>query len=665
MNEGAPRTPLKPLVRLAIQQGNTELVSDYLDKGGDVEARDLRGRTPLILAAINGDAELCRLLLGYGADSNGLDDEGLSAIAHATGKGHMAAAAVLEDKQEALEEAGSESSLGFEFESEFFDDWSSEGETSAPEDDSEIREKLAESHEQAAKHQIVDHDGDWSDVGIDLPSSDALSIAQDLQRVEIREMVSSLIGEATDYGRFNPSRVESIAREFDGLPDGEFSHHLTQLLCDLGFVMDGDDDWLSGPVIEDSRSPTGLDEEAQQYLVDLAARTNDPYSSLSRNVELSVLLGRDGEERIGRMTSVAISDACHAISMDEKAIEALLGMCEEIRGDAYLVGRISRIGDESSAETESSEEVDVQAVASGGDERSRDFLARLEQVCLARASYQPNQKAHLHRAILDLELTTVGIRTIQRLCGSENAKLDDAVERLTRLEWEMFSANMRLAISVANKYSWSNLPQMDRIQEAFMGLMRAIEKFDFSRGYKFSTYATWWIRQAVTRAIADKGRLIRLPVHVFERIGKLQRSARENGFDSPRELPVDVLSCVSGMAPSDVVKAILVVEDATLMGDSREAEEFASNAADDAQSPEEFAAFEDFRRYMNSFVDGLPPRERLVIRQRFGFDDGVEKTLEEVGRTLNVTRERIRQIEAKALRLLRKQYVLDELKIYL
>ncbi|MBK9496119.1 MAG: sigma-70 family RNA polymerase sigma factor [Xanthomonadales bacterium] len=665
MDNSKGRTQLKPLVRLAIQQGNAELVSSYLDLGGDVNARDQRGRTPLILAAIKGDIDLCRILLGRGADVHSIDEEGLSAIAYATGKGLAEVASVIEAAHEISEETELADTLEFEFDSEFFGDWLPEGEAIAPEDSKEIRIKLTEVQQEVSSHTIVDDDGDWNDVEIHLPDTDALSTTQDLQRVDVQEMLGTLIGAATQFGFFNASHVESISTEVEGLADGAFAQHLTQLLGDLGFIKDESSGWNPGPTIDDSADLIGLDEEAHQYLVDLAARINDPYSSLSRDVKLSVLLGRDGEERIGRMMSVAISEACSAISIDEEAIEALLGLSEHIRENFHLVGRISRLGDEGAADSDTPDEVDIRADVPGGDERSRVFLAGLKQVALMRAGRKPNEKVRLDRAIQDLELTINGIRTIHRLVGRKNTKLTDSVERLNRLECEMFSANMRLAISVASKYSWSTLPQMDLLQEAFIGLLRATEKFDFSRGFKFSTYATWWIRQAMTRAIGDRGRLIRLPVHIFEKVSKLSRVAREEGFDSLREMPIKALSEASGIASSEVAKTVDLIDDAVLWSDTPEVENLVSTVADDTQTPEEVATLEDFRRFMNACVDGLTPKEKRIIRHRFGLEGGVEKTLEEVGGMLNVTRERARQIEAKALAKLRRPAVLDELKIHL
>ena len=330
----------------------------------------------------------------------------------------------------------------------------------------------------------------------------------------------------------------------------------------------------------------------------------------------------------GQLSTKEILDALGELDFDPEQIEKFYDTLETQGVEIVEDFDDITIDDEELAKAEGLDNLDPSVGADGVsiDDPVKVYLKEIGRVPLLT----PEEEQDLARRMAD---------------GDEEAKR------------RMAEANLRLVVSIAKRYVGRGMLFLDLIQEGNLGLIKAVDKFDYTKGYKFSTYATWWIRQAITRAIADQARTIRIPVHMVETINKVIRVSRqllqELGHDPSAEEIADEM----GM-PVDKVRDILKIAQEPVSLETPIGEEEDSHLGDfipdeDASEPSEAASFSLLKEQLMSVLDTLTPREKKVLELRFGIVDGRTRTLEEVGKEFNVTRERIRQIEAKALRKLR------------
>jgi len=397
-------------------------------------------------------------------------------------------------------------------------------------------------------------------------------------------------------------------------------------------------------------------------------------SILMENERIMDLFAR-GKKR-GRLDSSEMMEVLDSIELDsdqmEKIYDSLEALSIEIGSEEDILPEIPDDIDpplEEIADIEEEELIDPNALVDSFaiDDPVRMYLKEIGKVSLL----SPEEEIELAQKM------NSGAQAEEQLNGCDTGKLPPeelkqlkaTVKEGDRAKQKLAEANLRLVVSIAKRYVGRGMLFLDLIQEGNLGLIKAVEKFDYTKGYKFSTYATWWIRQAITRAIADQARTIRIPVHMVETINKVIRVSRqllqELGHDpSPEEIAEEM------NMPVDKVREILKIAQEPVSLETPIGEEEDSHLGDfiadeEASEPSEAASFTLLKEQLVDVLSTLTPREEKVLKLRFGIEDGRTRTLEEVGKEFNVTRERIRQIEAKALRKLRHPSRSKKLKDFL
>ena len=409
-------------------------------------------------------------------------------------------------------------------------------------------------------------------------------------------------------------------------------------------------------------------------LADKVVSTLPAAPILLANEKVMDLFAR-GKKR-GRLDSAEMMEVLDEIDLDsdqmEKIYDSLEVLSIEIGSEEDILPEIPDDIDpplDEIADIEEEELVDPNTLVDSFaiDDPVRMYLKEIGKVPLL----SPEEEIDLAQKMSSGNLAQEQLDSAEEgsLSAEETAQLKALLKEGEKAKQKLAEANLRLVVSIAKRYVGRGMLFLDLIQEGNLGLIKAVEKFDYTKGYKFSTYATWWIRQAITRAIADQARTIRIPVHMVETINKVIRVSRqllqELGHDpSPEEIAGEMAM------PVDKVREILKIAQEPVSLETPIGEEEDSHLGDfipdeDASEPAEAASATLLKEQLVDVLSTLTPREEKVLKLRFGFEDGRTRTLEEVGKEFNVTRERIRQIEAKALRKLRHPSRSKKLKDFL
>jgi RNA polymerase primary sigma factor len=455
---------------------------------------------------------------------------------------------------------------------------------------------------------------------------------------ELMAVAEQLIVKGKEQGYLTPDDILQGFPEIDAEPDQIF--RIFAAFKEIGIeVTDGEKDFEEVEQIDDEMlldiemmDSVSLDDPVRMYLKEIG--------------RVSLLTANDEVELAQAIEAKPLHDALKALNVIEE-IDGRQRSVEEMLPDVIeRLATVKRKG---------------QQAHIAGELLGLNDLAKLQNLLDAAAAERRRQANGAAKPRVRAE--ALESYRIARY------RLTERYERAYEAKQRLTEANLRLVVSIAKKYIGRGMSFLDLIQEGNMGLIRAVEKFDYHKGYKFSTYATWWIRQAITRAIADQARTIRIPVHMVETINKLVRVSRRLLQELGREPSDEEIGEEMGITPEKVREIVKVSQDPVSL-ETPIGEEEDSHLGDfvedrEAVSPSDAASLTMLHSEVEDVLDTLTPRERRVLQLRFGLIDGHQRTLEEVGKRFGVTRERIRQIEAKALRKLRHPSRSKKLRDYL
>ena len=456
---------------------------------------------------------------------------------------------------------------------------------------------------------------------------------------ELMAVAEQLIVKGKEQGYLTPDDILQGFPEIDAEPDQIF--RIFAAFKEIGIeVTDGEKDFEEVEQIDDEMlldiemmDSVSLDDPVRMYLKEIG--------------RVSLLTANDEVELAQAIEAKPLHDALKALNVIEE-IEGRQRSVEEMLPDVIeRLATVKRKG---------------QQAHIAGELLGLNDLGKLQNLLDAAAAERKRQATN-GAARPRVRAEALESYRIARY------RLTERYERAYEAKQRLTEANLRLVVSIAKKYIGRGMSFLDLIQEGNMGLIRAVEKFDYHKGYKFSTYATWWIRQAITRAIADQARTIRIPVHMVETINKLVRVSRRLLQELGREPSDEEIGEEMGITPEQVREIVKVSQDPVSL-ETPIGEEEDSHLGDfvedrEAVSPSDAASLTMLHSEVEDVLDTLTPRERRVLQLRFGLIDGHQRTLEEVGKRFGVTRERIRQIEAKALRKLRHPSRSKKLRDYL
>jgi RNA polymerase primary sigma factor len=735
------RKPINPLLKIAVLHGSSAAVQSHIERGHDLDARDEKGRTSLMLAALKGYIGICEQLINSGANPLLKDDEDRNAFCIAEEYGHSNVMELLRKcipkpllgsyDQQKIDFRELSNSSNYDASNIDLSIWEEDIDSPPPLKDENCLIALSEIQHRISNHVPIDTDNDWLDVEIDLPDvqegRNRKNAFNDDLRLTIYTLLSygnsngfipyeQLLYVCTEYNLFHtleddltaylryfgksqriskPHSITYHQLNENGFgngseTNGEFLRQLLLIFGDMGVAVVGNHNDacllsnLNVPT-EDAEDP--LIVEAVSFLSHQLQQADNPLMVYMKQMGSESLLSKEDEEFLGKNMAEGRIEVNKAIAQSPFACNELFLTANSIEsGDLPINALIAKDMAlnylKNNNEYEDNQEFEICEYGTESVNQEKCNHSELppylhERISNLRQTFQQSSseandsifdvlnELSLSQSFLDALLKKMFVKDVD---PEARNKFASATVKINKARYRMIRANLKLVYSIAIKYSRSGLPLTDLLQEGNIGLIKAVDKFDYRLGYRFSTYATWWIKQSITRAIADQLRLIRVPVHMVETINKVDKIRNELELKSGQIAKIAEIASISQMS-EDVVKKALKATIEILSFDQHcelDSVNLIDALIDPSLNPEEISLQESMRKVLDNALETLKYKEAKVLRLRFGLNDKSEElTLEEIGSLFGVTRERIRQVEAKALGKLRLPSRAEKLKDFI
>ncbi|CAG9273435.1 RNA polymerase sigma factor (modular protein) [Paraburkholderia unamae] len=560
-------------------------------------------------------------------------------------------------------------------------DWEADPEPTTPEVNLSFVESAKATKDAINAHRIVERDAAWDDVAIELPDTTPVRARRtDLDshaQLQVRQLLIAGLRDGDVYDHWIANALDTDDDIGGEESDGTYEMNLRNVLGDLGVqISEGDWDWRNYESGEatDTCWEREADEAIEAFL-DLNSTVIDTSRLYVQDFANEDLLTSDEEIELAKQIERGVQDAVRELSTHREAVDVLMESVDDVIDGRLPIAQVFSLeqpdDDSGQAVPEDAARGSVAPPPEEDDDTDggqkdvlpKELLAVIAQIRSSLAEPRTIDASHLTALIAELPLSHLYLETLSSQLATEQhtsecaANMTKALRRATAARERMAIANLRLVISVAKRYDRKGLAFLDLVQEGNIGLLRAIDRFDYRRGFRFSTYATWWIRQAITRALGNQARTIRLPIHVVESLNQIKRVQKRLEAQSGNAVKANQIAEYLPMSSEKIARLIKADREiididslADVAGDETSGGYFLE---DGGPGPEGVALQADLRSALEHALCGLPAREAKVLALRFGFGNTHEYTLEQVGEMFNVTRERIRQIESKALKKLR------------